>query len=395
MKPTLKKSILGVIPVLVLIGIITFFTADIAYSLYEPDRAAPETPECSVAALHGDLSIMARDGLNWVTYDGTTTMEPGSRLRTSTESQAFVTFSSGTTTTLEPGTDLIIDTITPQNGTIGDSVLLKQRSGKTWNQVEAREIPQDFILKTTSAELKAEGTSFSAEINDDGSTIVTSMEGRVQVSAAGETVNLDAGYMTLVEEGEPPREPYPIPAACNELSFSTGTTVHTLVTSPEGTSTGMAEDGTVVNQINAALLASTAGETETVYLREPVPGNYTITSYGVPDSTFNLRIEGFINGESAFIKSEEITMSPTGKKVLYFAYSESAAGIEPVTSGETGTNEPPEAAQAAVRQPAGVNNGPNAEANADGESSSTVVRWIVITFIIIIAGGLFYWVRQN
>ncbi len=391
MSRALKKRILGLVPAVVLIGAITFFSADVAFSLYEPDRPAASSPECGMAAISGEVSIMQKDGLTWDTYDGTTALEPGSRLRTSPDSRAFVSFSPGTTTTLEPGTDLIIDTIAPGNGTLGDIIILKQRSGKTWNQVEPREVPQDFVLRTTSAEVKVKGTSFSAEIDNQGSTIVASANGMVQVSAEGKTVDLAAGYMTLVEEGKPPAEPYPIPTACNELAFSTGATVNTLITAPTGTSTGITADGSAVNQITGSLLSPEEDGTRTVYLREPEPGNYTITITGIPDSSFDLHIEGFIDGESAFVKKQEITVNPTGQKVLYFSYSELAAGIQPVSTSEASAGD----SYTKAKQPAGIDTGEDYKAHSDGQSSTVVLRWVVITFIIVVAGGLVYWVRQN
>ncbi len=392
MNQTLKKRLLSIVPAVVLIGAITFFTADVAYSLYEPDRAKIDPPECGVATISGDISVMAKDGLTWDAFSGDAVLEPGSRLRTASDSRASLTFGPGTMTTLEPGTDLIIDTITPGNGALGDTIILKQRSGKTWNEVEPRDILQDFVLLTTSAELKVKGTSFSAEIDDAGSTIVRSMNGLVQVYAEGKQVDLAAGYMTLVEEGKPPAQPYPIPAALNELSFSTNAEVNTLVTAPAGTSSGFAPEGSSINQIGSSLLSTDELGTRTVYLREPEPGNYTITVNGAPDSAFNLKIEGLIAGEPAFSKEQEITLNPAGKKVLYFSYSELAAGIDPAASSGSGA---PAESDAGVKQPAGIGASEGSRIHSAGQSSPVVLRWIIITFIVVIAGGLVYWVRQS
>lgn len=68
-------------------------------------------------------------------------------------------------------------------------------------------------IVTPSAIAAVRGTELMTAVDEDENTMVGCYEGLVGVSAQGKTVEVPAGYGTFVKKGEPPTEPFLLPAA--------------------------------------------------------------------------------------------------------------------------------------------------------------------------------------
>ena len=104
----LKNRIGSIIASVILITVVLFLAVDVGFSLYNPDRLDSTLPVCTLNIISGSIQVQTKDTVTWVKAEDGMTLEPGSRVRTDTDSHASLTFSQGTTTKLEPGTDLIV-----------------------------------------------------------------------------------------------------------------------------------------------------------------------------------------------------------------------------------------------------------------------------------------------
>lgn len=68
-------------------------------------------------------------------------------------------------------------------------------------------------IVTPSAIAAVRGTELMTAVDEDENTMVGCYEGLVGVSAEGKTVEVPAGYGTFVKKGQPPSEPFLLPAA--------------------------------------------------------------------------------------------------------------------------------------------------------------------------------------
>jgi hypothetical protein len=319
-KNTLKTRTGSISAAIVLVILVIILAVDAGFSLYNPNRLALTSPFCVLDIIRGNILVMKRESLAWEKAGDGMILEPGCRIKTAPDAQAAITFTRGTTTKLEPGTDLVIDKIEDSQGTQPYTVVLKQQSGKTWNQVDKAGGNTSFQIRTTSADIKVHGTLFSTEIDESGKTTVQTTEGRVSVNAGGEEVQVAAGMMTEVRPHEKPAAPMAIPQAKNELVITVNNPAFGLVKDPGGSSIGYLNSGAKVNQIPGSSVSVIKESGQTIRIREPEIGDYTLMLRGVTDGIGQVSVEGFVGGKSAFIHIESCNITAARETLLRLHY---------------------------------------------------------------------------
>ena len=314
---TTHKSRVGIgFASVILVAIVVFLAVDIGFSLYSPNRLNSILPFSTLNIIGGNIQVQTKDSLAWEKAKDGIMLEPGSRVRTAPDSYASISFAQGTTSKLEPGTDLIVDKLESDKDKQLDTVVLKQQSGKTWNQVAKRADGSSYFqIQTSSADIKVHGTLFATEVDESGKTIVQTTEGRVSVNAQGQEVQVPAGQQTVVKPGAAPSVPAPIPPARNELVITVSKPAIGLVVDPSGSSTGYRSTGLPLNQISGSQVSSPEGLSQTVRIREPSNGEYTLILNGVADGSTSISVEGFAEGKSAFVYTESCNVTSINETV--------------------------------------------------------------------------------
>jgi len=294
-----------------------FLAIDIGFSLYNPNRLNPVLPFSTLKIIGGDTKVQTKYSLTWEKAVDGMVLEPGSRVKTASGSYASISFSQGTTTKLEPGTDIIVAKleINPDNEL--NAITLKQQSGKTWNQVtRLADDSYHFQIQTPSADVKVRGTLFATEVDETGKTTVQTTEGSVKVSAQGKEVQVPAGQQTTVAPDAAPAAPAPLPPARNEIVLTISQPAFGLIVDPSGSSIGYLPDGTTVNQIAASQLSPPEAASQTVRIREPYNGDYTLILRGVADSSTTLSVEAFAEGKSTLYYSQSCNVTTENTFIL-------------------------------------------------------------------------------
>jgi hypothetical protein len=316
----LKNRTGSISAAIILVILVIFLAVDAGFSLYNPNRLALTSPFCVLDIIRGNILVMKRDALTWEKAGDGMILEPGSRIKTAPDAQAAITFTRGTTTKIEPGTDLVVDKIEDSQGTQPYTVILKQHSGKTWNQVDKTGGNTSFQIRTTAADIRVHGTLFSTEVDESGKTTVQTTEGSVSVSAGGEEVQVAAGRMTEVRPHEKPATPMAIHQAKNELVITVNNPAFGLVKDPSGSSIGYLNSGAKVNQISGSSVSVIEESGQTIRIREPEIGDYTLTLRSVTDGTGQISVEGFVGGKSAFIRVESCNITAAKETLLRLHY---------------------------------------------------------------------------
>jgi hypothetical protein len=412
----LKKRIGSILATIVLATIVTFLAVDVGYSLYRPNRLGSALPSCTLDIISGDILVMKKDGLSWVKATDGMALEPGSRVRTDNESQASLVFSKGTTTKLEPGTDVIIAELEENSEITPDIIVLKQQKGKTWNVVEKSDADCSFQIKTLSADIMVHGTLFSAEVDDFGQTSVETTEGEVGVKAAGEEVRVLAGETTSVRRGDVPLSPANVPIAANELVFTVGKPATALVTDPGGSSTGYLPDDTPVNQISGSRIVTVEDYSQSIRIPDARTGEYTVTLRGVTDAHY-LYVQGFVEGESAFIHSESSNITSTGELIVKLhcdvldGVLQSVSVLNPSSQKKQPTNvytasTIPETSKETDTSTTGTtgsvvsNNNVPWDGVAKGPEgpwlwTNNLIQWLTSACIVVLLGGLYIFIHNR
>jgi hypothetical protein len=404
---------------IILIAIIVFLAADAGFTLYNPNRFSFSNPSCKLDVICGDIQVLKKDSLTWEPAVDGSILEQGSRIKTAAGAHGVIVFSNGTTTKLDPGTDVIVDKLDDGQDSQQYTVLLKQQSGKTWNQVKKSLDQTVFQIRTTSAEVNVHGTLFSTEVDKSGKTVIKTTEGRVSVTGQGEEVEVNPGKMVQVLPGQEPSQPVDIPQPKYELVVTFDKDTVGIVSDPTGSSTGFADTETAVNQITESSITVDEENGRTIHIPGAKVGDYKLTVQGTTDGVGQVSVEGFIDGESAFLNIQSCNITAAkdtlvqlhydvlsgllnqnsggdqgtlkGKAVMASDISDkSASGISPVTQ--------PSAAANNQIQKAGLTNGDTDDEDFKwfhGDKPGQMTRWITVGCLLFAITIVFLVMRRN
>ena len=327
----------SILAAIILIAIIAFLAIDAGYTLYNPNRFSFSNPSCRLDIICGDIQVLKKDSLSWEPAVDGSELEPGSRVKTAAGSHGVITFSNGTTTKLEPGTDVIIDKIDEGQESQQYAVVLKQQSGKTWNQVKKSLEKTAFQIRTVSAEVNVHGTLFSTEVDKSGKTIVKTTEGRVSVVAGGEEVKVDAGKMTQVLPNQKPSQPENIPQPKYELVVTFDDQIYGTVSDPSGSSIGYLDEENTDNQITDSSITGDEETGRTIRIPTAKVGDYQLTVQGAADGVGNVSVEGFVNGKSAFLNIQSCNITAAKDTLVQLHYDVLSGLLNQGGSADQGT----------------------------------------------------------
>jgi len=255
---------------------------------------------CTLTILNGTVDIQApeADAIQQGT-DGMA-LEIGTRIKTAGDSHALLTFFDGSTLKLEPSTDIEIQELA-YNDEKAITVVLKQWAGKTWNRVvKMADAGSRYEIETPSACAIVRGTLFATEVNEDGSTTVTTTEGLVSVVGQEEEVYLPPNRQTRVYINSTPSQPVESPKPPATIIINVDESAVGSIIDPTGASTGNLQDGSGFNQIPGSQSLLYLDGNQVITVPEPTSGEYTVALRFVTDGKAHFKIQGISNGESIF-----------------------------------------------------------------------------------------------
>ncbi len=195
----ITKGIVAAIAGILIIALTLTLAVDTGLSLYDPGRYAHADSYCKLTVFSGTIEVQTPDNIAWKEAASGMLLEPNTRVRTRAGSYSLLTFGDGTTTKLDPDTDVLLSRLDTGTDNRPGATLVKQRSGKSWNQVATVADGQHrFEVQTASAGVVAHGTLFLVGVDESGRTLVQTTEGQVSVAAQGHEVSILAGEQTEV-----------------------------------------------------------------------------------------------------------------------------------------------------------------------------------------------------
>ncbi|MCX7912044.1 MAG: FecR family protein [Dehalococcoidales bacterium] len=206
----LKSRILSSLTSIFLTAVVGMLAVGISFSLYYPGQAGTALPYATLKVIAGEALVQREHSLVWEKATSGMKLGAGSRVKTGSGSRASITFLPGVTTTLEPGTGVIL-TWFETGGDGSASVRVRQEAGRTWNQVRRPDGGCQFQLDTPSAAVTVHGTLFAVGVDGSGETSVQTLEGAVSLRSRGQEVVIPAGWQARAGAGGPPSEPGLLP----------------------------------------------------------------------------------------------------------------------------------------------------------------------------------------
>jgi hypothetical protein len=157
----------------------------------------------TLSVLEGNVFVQKGGEGNWMEVADDFVVTAGDRIRVGGGSQALLTFLEDTTTELRAFTELTVSNLHLAEGQPVD-INLDLAAGELWNVIG--DLPSGSLhqVTTVAATVFSGGTQYGIAADKGGNTWLTGYEGVANVTGGGQTVQLLAGEILLVEPGAPP-----------------------------------------------------------------------------------------------------------------------------------------------------------------------------------------------
>ena len=294
----------------------------------------------TLTVLHGEKVFLSEEEGSWENVTDTVVVKEGNGIKTGNDSWALITFDDGTTVELEPNTEVSVTELTNTHITVWQQV------GRTWSGIKKLVGPLTQVqVETPSAAALVRGTLIDVVVDNLGNTIVSALEGVIEVTAEGISRTVEAGMQSLINMGLAPSEPEPIPPPKNRLEITVRGPAWALIVDPPERSVGVVPPGVVANQLPMATTTGAHAEPQFVVVPVPEEGDqtYSIVLYGKdPGGNVDVEVKGFVEGQNVFTQTtDEVSVSPyeerDGLETKYVAPLTVTVNAEgDITGGELG-----------------------------------------------------------
>lgn len=166
-------------------------------------RGAVREVGATLSVVEGKVFVQTGGEGDWIQVAEDLVVQAGDRIRVTGASQGLLTVVENTSTEIRAFSEL---TISELEMVEGEPVVvnLALEVGEIWNRIG--DLPAGSLHEVTTAGARAvcRGSEYGVAANEAGTTWLTGHEGEIQVIGAGQTFQLGAGEMLVVEPGSPP-----------------------------------------------------------------------------------------------------------------------------------------------------------------------------------------------
>ena len=182
---------------LIWVGVLAFFTAKLSTAVAQNSRGIGHA-ECVLIDAEGKVEVAAQGGDQWTTAQTNQILNIGDRLRTGLRSRATLHWSGLSVMRVNQLTTMEISPPAQPDG----PAQLDLKSGATY--LFSREKPSTIQFQTPVASGAIRGTEFSLAVADGGQTVLTLLDGAVDLKNTQGGVTLKGGEQATVETNGPP-----------------------------------------------------------------------------------------------------------------------------------------------------------------------------------------------
>jgi hypothetical protein len=288
-----------------------------------------------------------------VALDGTD-LQAGDRVVTGAHDRALVTFLDGSTLSVEPATDIVVQQADIGGPGAGSTINIRINLGTVWARVvRLADFGSNFSLSSSTATAVVHDGLPGAESKPDGSFQCWTFAGEMIVTGTNQrTVVLQPNQTTTLPPTAADVNVRPIHLNRSTLRITaTGAVLPLLETPDQVRVAGFVAPGLEVNQVFGSFTDS--GE-DTYVIEVPAgeAGPFTLMLEGQRDDAFTVDVEGFVDGNPAYAQQLSGTIGVGQRLITAIAQefepgpSASAPGTAIVRAGtatplETLTDAPP------------------------------------------------------
>ncbi|UCH50658.1 MAG: FecR domain-containing protein [Chloroflexota bacterium] len=173
---------------------------------------APSQPTV-MSTISGEVSVLKAGTAEWKEASPGMALETGDRIKTGAGSNAVITFFEGSTIELAADTEISFTELGVAGPTDSTVIELWQQVGKTRNRVEKLVDPASrYEIETPAGAAVVRGSVGDVEVDRDGTTIITNIQGRWCGIGQGKEVCIPQGYYLTIIPKQVPGTPTPVAA---------------------------------------------------------------------------------------------------------------------------------------------------------------------------------------
>ncbi|MSQ30520.1 MAG: hypothetical protein EXR64_00605 [Dehalococcoidia bacterium] len=213
-------------------------------------------------------SVEEQRGDQWQPVADGARLRAGVRLRTTAEGRALLTFPDGSTAALDTNTDVDLERIEVAPRV----VVLRQRSGRLWNDVATDlRAGAAYEVRTDDATVQVHGTIFETSI-DGGHTSVATAEGTVDVVAGPQRVSVPSGELVRAQRQQVAERS----VVERDGSLTVDAPFAAALVGPGGEATGAKTSGALFQQIRGVTTSDPGAGPQRFDFQRVEPGEYTL-----------------------------------------------------------------------------------------------------------------------
>lgn len=164
-------------------------------------------PVATIIGLSGKVETAPPGSDIWTTAQFKQPLEPNTRVRTATKSGVVILLETGSRIKIGPLT--LITIAASSNSRTSGGVAFNLANGKVWAKVNKLSGAKDaeFVVRTPTALCGVRGTEFAMDVGDDGTSVLTVVEGNASFSNEFGAVNVGSSQQSTAAPGKAPTPP--------------------------------------------------------------------------------------------------------------------------------------------------------------------------------------------
>jgi hypothetical protein len=263
-----------------LAGLLLLFPATAIQAAPPPPQSLVDRSTLSILRGGGQYSEQAR-GPIVAAVDGQD-VAVGDRVISGPDTNLVLTFFEGSTFTITPNTDIIVERL--QGDQTSRDFSLRLNAGTIWARVVSLVNPVSrFEVRTPTAVAVVRGSQIGARVLPDGTFQCWTREGAMSVqTSTGQQADLVPGETVLVQPDGQIAAQRPFEPAASLLRFDVRGSVWSVVVHPDGGANGIVDPGVVASQTFGALVTPYTAAAGALAFEVPanVSGRYLLVLHG-------------------------------------------------------------------------------------------------------------------
>jgi len=173
---------------------------------------APSQPTV-ISTVTGEVLVLKAGTTSWSEASSGMALGAGDRIKTGDGSNATITFFEGSTIELAADTEISVSELGIAEPTDSTVIKLWQQIGKTRSRVEKLADPASrYEIETPAGAAVVRGSVGDVEVDKDGTTRITNIEGQWCGIGQGKEVCMPQGYYLIIIPNQVPSAPVPVPS---------------------------------------------------------------------------------------------------------------------------------------------------------------------------------------